>query len=305
VQASVLQVSPQLVPIVLEAVGQVQGSKEVELRARVSGILLKRLYNEGELARSGAPLFQIDPATFEIALAQARAQVAQERARNEQARREAGRLKQLAAQKAISRKEYDDSTSTSKLSDAALQAAEANLSQAELNLSYTLVTAPVAGVTGRTVRGEALVIVRSRAAGGIASDLDVNQAVVSRADAATQLRDLQRQRTLVEHQLGTLAGRLDLALPQSATLLALPMPPAPPPGLPSALLERRPDLRQAEQQLVSANALIGVARAAMLPTISLTGSYGAQYAAPGAGAIRGRLLPVSRTARRAAHRERR
>ena len=155
------------------------------------------------------------------------------------------------------------------------------------------------------VRGEALVIVRSRAAGGIASDLDVNQAVVSRADAATQLRDLQRQRTLVEHQLGTLAGRLDLALPQSATLLALPMPPAPPPGLPSALLERRPDLRQAEQQLVSANALIGVARAAMLPTISLTGSYGAQYAAPGAGAIRGRLLPVSRTARRAAHRERR
>ena len=158
VQARVLQVSPQRVPIVLEAVGQVQGSKEVELRARVTGILLKRLYNEGELAHSGAPLFQIDPAPFEIALAQARAQVAQERARNEQANREAGRLKQLAAQKAISQKEYDDSTSTLKLSDAALQAAEANLRQAELNLSYTLVTAPVAGVTGRMLRSEGSLI---------------------------------------------------------------------------------------------------------------------------------------------------
>ncbi len=158
VQAKVLQVSPQRVPIVLEAVGQVQGSKEVEVRARVTGILLKRLYNEGELARSGAPLFQIDPAPFEIALAQARAQVAQERARNEQANREAGRLKQLAAQKAISQKEYDDSTSTLKLSDATLQAAEAALRQAELNLSYTLVTAPVAGITGRMLRSEGSLI---------------------------------------------------------------------------------------------------------------------------------------------------
>ena len=126
------------------------------------------------------------------------------------------------------------------------------------------------------VREEYLVIVRSRAAGGIAPDLDVNQAVVARADAATQLRELQRQRSLVEHQLGTLSGKLDLALPQSATLLALPVPPTPPPGLPSTLLERRPDVRQAEQQLVSANAQIGVARAAMLPTISLTGSDGAE-----------------------------
>ena len=126
------------------------------------------------------------------------------------------------------------------------------------------------------VREEYLDMVRRRAAGGIASDLDVNQAVAARADAASQLKDLQRQRALVEHQLSTLAGKLDLALPQSATLLALPVPPVPPPGLPSALLDRRPDVRQAEQQLVSANAQIGVAKAAMLPTISLTGSYGGE-----------------------------
>ncbi len=155
---TVLQVAPQRVPIVLEAVGQLQGSKEVEVRARVSGILLKRLYNEGDLVRAGAPLMQLDPAPYEIALAQANAQLAQERARNEQAKRESARLQQLAEQKAISQKEYDDATSALKLSDATLQGAEANVRQAELNLSYTHVTAPVSGVTGRMAHSEGSLI---------------------------------------------------------------------------------------------------------------------------------------------------
>ena len=156
--AAVLQVAPQRVPITLEAVGQVEGSKEVEVRARVSGILQKRLYNEGDLVRAGAPMFKIDPAPFEIALAQAKAQLAQEQARNEQSRRESGRLKQLAAEKAISQKEYDDATSNLKLSDATLQAAEARVRDAELNLSYTSVVASVSGVSGRAVRSEGSLI---------------------------------------------------------------------------------------------------------------------------------------------------
>src|SRR6266699_956953 len=154
IPARVLQVAPQRVPIVLEAVGQVQGSKEVEVRARVSGILLKRLYNEGDFVREGNPLFQIDPVPYQIALAQANAQMAQERARQGQTRREAARLKALAEEKAISQKEFDDAISAQKLSDATLQAAEANLHQAELNLSYTRVTAPVSGVAGRMARSE-------------------------------------------------------------------------------------------------------------------------------------------------------
>ncbi len=154
VPAKVREVQPQSVPIVVEAVGKVQGSKEVEVRARVTGILQKVLYREGQLVKADAPLFQIDPAPYEIALAQAKAQLAQERARQEQAKREAGRLKDLAEQKAISQKEYDDATSALKLSDASIMAAEANVRQAELNLSYTRVTAPVSGVTGRIARSE-------------------------------------------------------------------------------------------------------------------------------------------------------
>lgn len=122
-------------------------------------------------------------------------------------------------------------------------------------------------------REEALDYVRRRARGGIASDLELSQAESVRADSAVQLKDLQRQRSLAENQLATLTGRLDLSVP-GGDLLALPVPPLPPAGLPSALIERRPDIHQAEQALVSANAQIGVAKAAMLPTISLTGADG-------------------------------
>jgi multidrug efflux system outer membrane protein len=126
-------------------------------------------------------------------------------------------------------------------------------------------------------REDALAYVGARARGGVASELEVAQAEGARADIATQLKDLERQRALIEHQLATLTGRLDLVV-AIGDLRTLPMPPLPPSGLPSALLERRPDIQQAEQQLVSANAQIGVAKAAMFPTISLTGFAGGESA---------------------------
>jgi multidrug efflux system outer membrane protein len=126
-------------------------------------------------------------------------------------------------------------------------------------------------------RQETLDLVRDRAQGGIASDLDLNQAEGARADASAQLKELQRQRALAEHQLDTLTGRLDLKL-APGDLLGLPLPP-PPAGLPSTLLQRRPDVLQAEQQLIAANAQIGVARAAMFPTVSLISYYGGESTA--------------------------
>lgn len=124
-------------------------------------------------------------------------------------------------------------------------------------------------------REESLAVMNSRAGGGLASDLEVNQAQVARADAALQLRELQRQRALMEHQLGLLTGKLDLKI-ATGDLMNLPMPALPPVGLPSTLLERRPDVQQAEQALVSANARIGVTKAAQLPTFALTGNFGGQ-----------------------------
>ncbi len=138
--------------------GQTEGAKQVEVRARVSGILQKQLYKEGDSVRAGAPLFQIDRAPFEIALAQARAQAEQDKARTEQTQREEQRLKPLAEDRAISRKEYDDALSAAQLAAAAQQQSAAKVREAELNLSYTLVTAPVAGVTGRAEHSEGTLI---------------------------------------------------------------------------------------------------------------------------------------------------
>lgn len=125
------------------------------------------------------------------------------------------------------------------------------------------------------LRDESLELVRARARGGIASDLDLNQAESARAEAAIQLNELQRQRAALERQLGALSGRPELRV-EAGDLNRMPVPPAPPAGLPASLLDRRPDLRQAEENLVAANARIGVAKAALRPTISLTGSLGGQ-----------------------------
>jgi len=126
-------------------------------------------------------------------------------------------------------------------------------------------------------RRDSLEIAQARLDAGLASELDVQQARGALADALVQRRDAERSRTLVEHQIAQLTGRLDLKL-AAGELFALPVAPVPPAGLPSSLLERRPDIRQAEESLVAANAQIGIARAAMFPTISLTAQAGAQSA---------------------------
>jgi len=149
VAAHLVTVSPRSVPIRFDIVGQVEGSKQVEVRARVSGILVRQFYREGDPVREGAPLFEIDRAPFEVALAQAQGQLAQANAQLEQGRREEARLKPLVQERAVSRKEYDDATSTLQFAQAAVQLGDAAVRQAQLNLSYTNVTAPVAGISGR------------------------------------------------------------------------------------------------------------------------------------------------------------
>lgn len=124
-------------------------------------------------------------------------------------------------------------------------------------------------------REEALTIAQNRQRGGLASALDVQQAETNRATLLAQTSTLRRQRALTLNQLALLTGRPDLTV-TAGDLRTLPLPPVPPAGLPSTLLEARPDLRQAEELLVSANAQIGVAKAALFPTISLTGNLGSE-----------------------------
>ena len=137
------------VPVVIESVGRAEGSKEVEVRARVTGLIEQQRYHEGDRVKANAPLFLIEQAPFEIALAQARATLLQEGARLEQARREAKRLGPLIEQHAVSQKDFDDAASAQRVAEASVAQAQAQLRQAELNLSYTRVVSPITGITGR------------------------------------------------------------------------------------------------------------------------------------------------------------
>jgi membrane fusion protein (multidrug efflux system) len=151
---AVLKASLQQVPILIDVVGRTEGSREVEVRSRVSGIVQKQHYTEGEPVRAGTPLYRIERAPFESALAQARAALSQDRARLEQAERESARLQGLVARKAISQRESDDAGTALKQARAAVQSSEARVGDAELNLSWTDVAAPIPGVTGRSQRSE-------------------------------------------------------------------------------------------------------------------------------------------------------
>ena len=127
-------------------------------------------------------------------------------------------------------------------------------------------------------REENLTLTKKRLESGLVSALDVHQAEAAFNNLSAQLSDLIRQREIIFNQLTVLSGDMNLVIPDFA-LDALIAPPTPPSGLPSSLLESRPDVREAEQMMIAANANIGIAKAALFPTISLTANFGAQSAA--------------------------
>lgn len=146
---SVINLEPTTVPVSAEAVAQTEGAKEVEIRPRVGGILLKKMFEEGAPIKAGQTMFLIDPVPFQIALSNAKAQLAQQKARLEQTQREAQRLQGLVATKSISQREADNAVSDNALAQAGLAQYEAAVREAELNLSYTNVTSPISGVASR------------------------------------------------------------------------------------------------------------------------------------------------------------
>lgn len=123
-------------------------------------------------------------------------------------------------------------------------------------------------------RRHSLRLINVLAKNGSASMLDVRQSEQLVYTAAQTISDLERRIAQQENALSTLLGNAPADIPRGRELSEQPDPPVVPAGLPSELLERRPDIREAEENLVAANAMIGVARAALFPSIALTGTAG-------------------------------
>jgi membrane fusion protein, multidrug efflux system len=155
---TLLAIQPATVPIQAEAVAQTEGAKEIEIRPRVGGIIVKKLFEEGAQIKAGQAMFIIDPVPYQVKATQARAQLAQQKARLEQTRREAARLKALLASNAVSQREYDNAVSDYAMADASLQQYKALLHEAELNVSYAKVKAPESGIAGRFLFSEGALV---------------------------------------------------------------------------------------------------------------------------------------------------
>jgi len=146
-EVTAITVSQKDAPVTLEFVAQTQSSREVEIRARVEGFLDKQLYTEGQLVRAGQALFQMDRKPFEAALQSAKGQLIQQQARLDVARQNLARVRPLAAQNAVSKKDLDDAIGNEQQARAAVLAAEGEVRTAQLNLSYTTISTPLTGVT--------------------------------------------------------------------------------------------------------------------------------------------------------------
>jgi len=151
-EVTVVKVEPRDVPITLEYVAQTQSSHEVEIRARVNGFLDKRVYTEGAVVAEGQVLFVMDQKPFQAQVDAAQAALANQKAALETARANLARVKPLAALNAVSQKDLDDATGAYEMAAAQVEMAQANLVTAKLNLSYTMIVAPVAGITAAAMQ---------------------------------------------------------------------------------------------------------------------------------------------------------
>jgi len=146
----VAEVIQQDVPIYMEIVGQTRGSQDVDIRARVEGFLDSINFTEGSFVRKGDLLYQIDPKPLEAALAQAKANLANNQARLDQATITVNRMKPLAAQQAVSLQELDNAQANQNAARAAVDADRAAVDKAVLDLGYTRITSPIDGIVGIT-----------------------------------------------------------------------------------------------------------------------------------------------------------
>ncbi|MEO6005748.1 MAG: efflux RND transporter periplasmic adaptor subunit [Opitutus sp.] len=158
VEVTVQTVKAERVAVTTDLPGRIDAVRVAEVRARVPGILLKRLFQEGADVKAGDKLFEIDPAQFQANYASAQANLAKAEANEKQARALAERARSLVEAEAVSKQEYDNAEAAAAQAAAEVQAVKAALSNSGLSLGYATVTAPIDGRIGRALVTEGALV---------------------------------------------------------------------------------------------------------------------------------------------------
>lgn len=197
-EVGVVDIQPQKVALTTELAGRTAAYMVSEVRPQVGGIIQKRLFTEGGDVAAGQPLYQIDPATYQVAFESAKASRAKAEANLASTRSKASRYEELVAIKAVSQQDYDDAQAALKQGQADVAAAKAAVETARINLAYTKVASPIAGRIGRsTVTPGALVTASQPTALATVQQLDPIYVDVTQSSAEL----LRLKRDLASGQL--------------------------------------------------------------------------------------------------------
>jgi membrane fusion protein (multidrug efflux system) len=154
----VVQVKREPLEITTKLPGRTSAYRTAEVRPQVAGIIIKRLFTEGSLVKSGEVLYQIDPATYQVALDSAKASLASAQATLERSKLQAKRYEDLVKSRAISTQDYEDALATYRAAEASVMAAKASVQSAQINLAYTKIKAPISGRIGKSTVTEGALV---------------------------------------------------------------------------------------------------------------------------------------------------
>jgi membrane fusion protein (multidrug efflux system) len=157
-EVAVVTIQPKRLVITTELAGRTSANLTAELRPQVSGIIRKRLFEEGSSVKIGQALYQIDPAPYQAALDNAKAALGRAEANLPAVRLKADRLRELLVEKAVSQQDYDDVAAALKQTEADVQYWKAMVETARINLGYTSITAPISGRIGRSTVTEGALV---------------------------------------------------------------------------------------------------------------------------------------------------
>jgi RND family efflux transporter, MFP subunit len=191
-EVTVVTVAPQQVSLTTELPGRAVAFRKAEVRPQVSGLLQRRLFEEGTTVEAGQQLYQIDAERYEAAVQTAKANLAKAKANATSAQAREKRYQNLLGQKAISQQDYDDALATSRQAAADVAVSEAALVTAQIDLDYTRVVAPISGRIGKSAVTEGA-LVSAQQAGVLATIHQLDPIYVDLAQPAARILDLRRQ----------------------------------------------------------------------------------------------------------------